>query len=159
MKPGLWAKQRFCSISCSKIAENAMQIEGVREKMSRTLRSIGHRPTIRGGNGTGLTAPQSMVMEILGSGWLAEFAVPTKMKRGAGYPTCYKLDIANPSLMTGIELEGQTHYGIRADQDAKKDALLAGFGWRVYRVSNAKAIHACSICKSPDTLLTLLTAS
>ena len=116
-----------------------MFVPGAKEKMQSTLRSIGHRPSVRGGNGS-LTFPQIEVARLLGSGWIMETAIPTKMKRGSGYPTCYKVDVGNLGLKIGIELEGRTHFGKRVAEDQKKDALLCQLGWSVYRVLNAKAL-------------------
>ncbi|MFN9203793.1 MAG: DUF559 domain-containing protein [Gemmatimonas sp.] len=125
--------------------------------MRSTLKAIGHRPRVRGGNGTGLTRSQWACLEILGSEWVAELAIPTG-RRKTGIATCYKLDLAHTSLKIGIELEGRTHNGKRLIEDAKKDAFLASLGWRVYRVLNADAERLCSTCTSADTLLTSLQA-
>ena len=159
MKPSQWAKQRFCSISCSKRKENAMSDPVTRRKMAHTLKQIGHKPKTRGGNGTGLTWHQAVMLEILGKDWIAEHPVPTKISKRNGYPTCYKIDIANPRLMIGIELDGNSHKGKRAAEDAKKDALLTSFGWQIFRVKNIRAQSLFLTCKSADTLLTLLMAS
>ena len=134
MQPGQWAEQRFCSISCSKRKENAMSNPNARTKMAHTLKQIGHKPKTRGGNGAGLTWHQAVMLEILGKDWIAEYPFPTKISKRNGYPTCYKIDIANPKLMIGIELEGNSHKGKRAAEDAKKDALLVSFGWQTFRV-------------------------
>ena len=130
-----------------------------RRKMAHTLKQIGHKPKTRGGNGAGLTWHQAVMLEILGKDWIAEYPVPTKISKRNGYPTCYKIDIANPELMIGIELEGSSHRGKRAAEDAKKDALLTSFGWQIFRVKNIRAQSLFLTCKSADTLLTLLMAS
>jgi hypothetical protein len=160
MKPGLWAKQRFCGKSCSKKHENPMLADASRLKMVATLRSIGHKPPVRMGNGTGLTRPQGLVLAGLGEGWEAEVAIATGAERSAGDPKCFKIDVANRELMIGIEVDGNSH-GLRSrqEQDRRKDAFLMCLGWRVYRVKNAEAEHLCSTCKSPATLLTSLMGS
>jgi len=108
----------------------------VRAKVSATLRRIGHKPTVRGGNGKGPTIPQRALHEALGEGWYMEYAVSLGFKR-AGYPTSYKLDIANPSLMVGVEVDGSSHRIMtRRGQDQKKDSMLASLGWRVVRFTN-----------------------
>lgn len=95
----------------------------------------------RGGNGTGATVYQEALLQRLGDGWIEEYAVPTKQKRGSSYPTCYKLDLANPVAMVGIELDGGSHKSkARQDQDAKKDGLLTSLGWTIIRVTNQESI-------------------
>jgi len=155
-KEGDWKRQRFCSISCAKKVENAMLRPAVREKLSRTLRKIGHAPPCRGGNGK-LTAPQKQMLHRLGPGWQAEFAVPTRRPRTKGAPTCIKLDIVNPKLRIGIELDGPSHRTLRGrESDQRQMAFLLRNGWRILRISNAKALCLSSTCKSADTLLTTL---
>lgn len=155
----LFEKARFCSISCAKKKENAMWVPGAKDKMSATLKKIGHRPLRVGGNGRGMTAPQETMLSMLPPGWEPEVAIPTGIKRAMKtHPTCYKVDIGNRSMKVAIELDGNTHYGARKDLDKKKDDLLASLGWKVFRVRNADAMSMCTTCKSADTLLTLLMA-
>ena len=151
-----WKRQRFCSISCAKKVENPMWDSQVRKKVSRSLRDIGHAPVRRGGNGT-LTVPQERLLHQLGTEWQAELAVSTLRPRPKGMPKNIKLDIANPKLRIGIELDGYTHATIKNRKvDRRQMALLLRRGWRVLRISNAKALSLCSTCKSPDTLRTTL---
>lgn len=97
---------------------------------------------LNGGNGTGLTLPQLMLAKRLG--WETEYVVRTKMPRGTGYPTCYKLDIAEPILMIAIEVDGQSHRSKeRIAQDAKKDEFLEHLGWKVIRVRNEAVLGDC----------------
>lgn len=153
----IWAKQRFCSISCSKKHANPMSRSAVRQKVRQRLKEIRHKPIRRGGNGQLLTLPQLALLHALGEGWEAEVAVPTGMPRNSGYPTNYKLDLANRVLKVGIELDGRSHQlTSRASQDAKKDNLLQLLGWSVFRVSNARALELFSTFTSTDTLLTSL---
>jgi len=109
-------------------------------KISATLRAMKHRPSVRGGNGRGPTVPQRLLMELLGSGWYMEYAISLGPKKD-GYPTCYKVDIGNPSLLLVVEIDGFTH-GSRRDQDAKKDRCLAELGWRVLRFSNREVLSS-----------------
>lgn len=153
-------KARFCSISCSKKAENAMWAPGAKEKMSASLQRIGHKPSQPGGNGRGMTEPQQAILSILGDGWLPELVIRTNLPKNNGqYPTSYKVDIGNEATKVAIELDGQSHYGKRKELDTKKDAMLASLGWKVYRVKNWQVPSLCSTCKSADTLLTLLDKS
>lgn len=84
---------------------------------------------------------RARVSAALELGWQTGFAVPTKMARGSGYPTSYKLDVCDPGAKVAVEVDGRSHRAIaRREQDAKKDALLAGLGWKVLRVSNEEVI-------------------
>ena len=150
--------RRFCTGSCAKKHENPMAKDSARLKMQQTLRSIGHAPKVRGGNGRALTHSQQAMMKVLGPEWRAEFAIPTKIPRGNGYPPCYKVDLGNPASKMAIELDGQTHFGKRRLLDRKKDDLLATLGWKVFRVTNKHALSLCSTFTSPDTLLISLEA-
>ena len=61
---------------------NPMSRPEIREKVSKTLKERGHRPPIRGGNGTGLTEPQKMLMDALTElETIAEYVVPTKKRQ------------------------------------------------------------------------------
>ena len=74
-------------------------------------------------------------------GWPTEYAIKTKMPRSSGYPTCYKLDIAEPTLKIGIEVDGESHNGIAAQRrDAKKDKLLSRRGWTILRFKNKEVM-------------------
>ena len=111
------------------------------QKMRSSLITRGHRPKIRGGNGQGLTAPQAKLLQELGTGWIPEHAVSLG-KRTAGYPTHYKIDIANPSLMMAVEIDGNSHATRqRRMADAKKDEALSVRGWTVLRFSNEETLN------------------
>ena len=65
--------------------------------------------------------------------------VRTGMPRGSGYPTCYKLDLANPELMVTVEVDGTGHWHWKVKAaDARKTAFLRGLGWTTFRVSNVE---------------------
>jgi hypothetical protein len=156
-----WNMQLTCSGSCAKRLSNPMSNHQVRLKVKAKLREIKHKPIRRGGNGQLLPLAQLALLHALGEGWESEYAVATHQgHRNGVYPNCYKLDIANPDLMIGIELDGSSHCGItRRMQDKKKTDLLVSLGWSVYRVSNARALELYSTFKSVDILLTSLTES
>jgi hypothetical protein len=155
MKEHLWDRQDHCSRSCSKKSQNPMYLENSREKMALTLRRIGHQPKVRGGNGCPLTGPQQALLDALGKGWIPEHVILTKQK--SPYPHHYKADLANPSMMIVIEVDGRSHDArTRQEKDRKKDELLTSLGWLVFRVSNSTALNLCSTCKSPDILLSSL---
>lgn len=117
---------------------NPMSNPAVREKCSRRLKAMNHRPSVRGGNGQGMTGPQAMMLAILGDSWRAELSVSLG-KRTPGYPTHYKLDLGNAELKVGIELDGNSHRSRKA-LDRKKDAKLASLGWTVLRFWNHQII-------------------
>jgi len=119
-------------------ALNPMSRPEVRAKVSHRLKSMRHAPSVHGGNGTGLTLPQSMLMGALGEPWQAEFCVSLG-RRTLGYPTHYKLDLANGERRVGIEVDGASHYSRKA-QDVKKDQKLASLGWTVLRFWNREIL-------------------
>jgi len=160
-RKGVWVQSkpsfmttRFCSISCSKKKENAMWVPGAIEKMTNTLKAIGHKPIKKGGNGRELTEPQKIMLNILGESWVAELPIKTMIPKSLKiYPTCYKVDIGNLEKKIAIELDGSSHSGKRKLLDIKKDNFLKSLGWRVIRLKNQEALHLCSIYKSADILL------
>lgn len=159
MSQKAWNLQRFCSISCSKKVENPMFLAGVVEKVSMKLKEIGHQPRIQGGNGKKLTKAQQVLLKKLNA--VPEYAViTTEQQRIDGAANCYKLDVALPSMMLGIQLDGNTHQSknIR-NVDKRRRRYLVELGWSILHVSNSRALELCTICKSKDTLLTMLTGS
>lgn len=122
-----------------------MRRDDVRNRMSETLRSMGHRPSVRGGNGYGLTEPQRLLSEELN--WPTEVVVPTGRPRTPGVPTHYKLDIADPDRKIAVEVDGGSHYPLaRQESDRRKDAFLRGAGWTVLRFSNQEVMADTAAC-------------
>jgi hypothetical protein len=132
---------------------------GVAEKVSHALKRMGHKPMIHGGNGTSLTTPQQVLAEILSAE--TEYPVTTtKKQRHAGASNCYKLDVAIPFLRLGIQLDGGSHFAKKIRKTDKRiREWLAELGWSILHISNSKALVLCTICKSRDTLLSMLTES
>jgi hypothetical protein len=129
--------------SARMVSNNPMHRDGSLEKMKKTLKRIGHKPVVRGGNGCGATRAEEALSNALG--WPMQVVVRTNMPRVSGYPSCYKIDVANPSLKVGVEVDGSSHTSLsRKAQDTKKDAFLRGLGWIVLRVSNRQALEALS---------------
>lgn len=127
-----------------------------REAISKALKAIGHKPPVRKGNGTGMTSCEKLVREQLGKEWVWNFPVPLG-KRQRGYPTNYKLDFANPKLMIGLEVDGNSHAAItRQAQDRKKETKLAELGWKVFRISNVEVAHLSLTSKLKEHLTTML---
>lgn len=107
----------------------------VRAKLSAVLTGRPF-PTEQGGNGRPLPQPQLELLRALGDGWISELAVSLG-GRQPGYPTNYKLDVANPDLKIGIEADGFTHRTTKQkDKDRKKGEKLASLGWIVLRFWN-----------------------
>ena len=119
--------------------KNPMWMKGIKEKSMATNKRLGTKPTIRGGNGQEMPLAQRTLLAALGKGWYAEHSVPTKLrgKSKIKYPTCYKIDIANPKKMIAIEVDGGSHDTlVRKQQDKKKDDFLKSRGWVVWRFKN-----------------------
>lgn len=114
-----------------------------RAQISKTLRAMGHRPSVRGGNGTGLTKAQQILLDSLGPGWNPEHVVSTGGRVKGGLPTHYKIDVANPSLMIAVEVDGGSHGTIARQQaDRRKAAWLSNQGWKVLRFSNQEVLNS-----------------
>ena len=131
-------------------AHNPMNNLEIRAKMIETLHQIGHKPKIQGGNGRGMTIPQALLMEklvILKP--QSEFVVKTFAKRinAEHYPSHYKIDIAIPTEMIAIEVDGMSHTSlIKKAQDVKKENFLKSKGWIVLRFSNAEILGNVMSC-------------
>lgn len=141
-----WRKkcsERMKKNNPSKLQENV-------EKISTTKRANGTLNVwhgIRGGNGQETPVPQKIL--ALALGWELEVAIPTKKSRGSGYPSCYKIDIANHKLKIGIEVDGCSHYGDkRRERDQKKQQLLESQGWKILRFTNKEVMNDLSMVLS-----------
>jgi very-short-patch-repair endonuclease len=75
-----------------------------------------------------------------------EVTVPVNPRR-RGYPTCYKIDVANLDMKVGVEVDGRSHSTLaRKKQDEKKTQLLVGLGWRVLRFTNQEVLNNLQAC-------------
>lgn len=120
---------------------NPMSMDGVINKVKISLKKIGHKPRIQGGNGRGESLPQKILHDKLGSKWISEYSVPTKLKREDGFPYHYKIDLANPSCKIAIEIDGSSHSSFKQkEKDLKKNLVLMNLGWKVLRFSNEKVL-------------------
>ncbi len=123
---------------------NPMKNKSSRDKLSRTLKRIGHKPTPIGAE---ISKPQQKLFDALGRGWVLEHVVTTNMPRGSGYPTNYKIDIAHPVLKIAIEVDGATHFGEAArKRDRRKEAFLQSRKWKVIRFTNAEILDNVNNC-------------
>ena len=130
-------------------ANNPMKKPETRQKVSERLKEIGHCPKVRCGNGAGLTVPQqNLLLALKDLEPYAEYPVPVRMPlEGLNYPTCYKVDVAIPSFMVAIEVDGRSHCALsRKEQDAKKAALLERQGWTVLRFWNRQVTEHLEDC-------------
>lgn len=123
-------------------ADNPMARAEVREKMSATLKRIGHKPRAQGGNGASLPEPQRMMAEHLG--WPTEAIVaPGDGER----PYHYKLDIAHPTMKVCVEIDGGSHFSLaRQASDRRRDERLSRLGWLTFRFSNREAMERTAEC-------------
>lgn len=121
---------------------NPMKAPETRAKLSRTLQAIGHKPSVRGGNGKPLTVPQRLLAER--TGMVTELPIRTKAIRHLmeNLARHYKADLADPARMLVVEVDGDTHNSPKArTKDAKKDTALSLLGWSVLRFSNREVME------------------
>jgi hypothetical protein len=118
---------------------NPMQRPEPRAKMRETLKAIGHAPRERGGNGRPPPEPERLLVLEL-DGW-GPTVVSTGRPRRAGWPTHYKIDLANPERTIAVEIDGGSHFSLgRRAADQRKDSFLRSEGWSVLRFSNAEVM-------------------
>lgn len=136
---------------------NPMRHAATRQKVSDTLRAIGHKPKDRGGNGAAVPKAQQVLFDALTvkqpGDWAMEYVVATAgappRLDGGRWPYHYRIDIASPSQMVAIEVDGQSHCPLeRKDSDARKDRMLRHKGWTVIRFSNKAVFSQLSECLS-----------
>lgn len=159
-RPAQEKHPRFCSKPCAltyvrttdewktacqkylRSEENPLHVNNPRRAVSQakaqtTLRERGYQH-LTGGNGTGHTVPQKLLMARLG--WPAEEVVCTGLP--SPYPHYYKLDIAHPTLKIDVELDGQSHSSTkRRESDARRDSFLREQGWIVLRIPNKRVLE------------------
>lgn len=136
-----WASNRM-------IVRNPMRNPEARAKMSASLRRIGHRPPIQGGNGRGLTVPQAALLDLLAPhGFVPELVVKTGYRRGSGLPTKYFLDLANEPARVCVEVDGSSHCNPKTrEKDERKGAFLIESGWTLYRFWNQEVMADTEAC-------------
>jgi hypothetical protein len=135
-------------------ALNPMSDPLTRMKVSLTLKNMKHKPSVRGGNGKGPTVAQLFMASLLGPSWILEYAVSLG-RRIPNYPTCYKIDLANPVLKIGIEVDGYSHHS-RKKEDQKKDVMLASLGWKVLRFWNKDILNWRDTGMLKDTYISMI---
>ena len=123
--------------------KNPMRNKESVEKMKNTLRAIGHKPSVRGGNGCELTKPQQKLLSLLQNAE-AEYAINTKDARHLfqKVPNAYKVDLAIVDQKLAIEVDGSSHGAlIRREQDERKGEILKSLGWSVLRFTNKEVME------------------
>jgi very-short-patch-repair endonuclease len=104
-------------------------------------RAIATAPSVRGGNGTGMTPCEKLLSAHLPTGYIWNYAIKLG-GRHPGYPTCYKVDFGNPKTKHAIEVDGGSHGSKeRRLQDRKKEAKLRELGWSVSRITNREVLR------------------
>lgn len=144
-------KYEMCGASCrgkyARSCNNPMHNQESVNKMKNTLKVIGHKPIVQGGNGKGLSKPQELLFGVLGNDWVCEYSQSLKGERHKGYPSHYKIDIANVKNKIAIEVDGNSHNAIsRKTQDKKKEAKLVELGWKVIRFKNKEILNDLEGC-------------
>jgi hypothetical protein len=120
----------------------------VQAKAHATKKKQGY-PMLTGGNGRGLTEPQQLLLERL-PGWKPECAIGVNPWQ-KGYPRNFKVDIALPSAMLAVELDGQSHLSVsRKAQDRRKEEYLHSRGWTVLRFRNE------AVTSDPEAIATVI---
>lgn len=122
---------------------NPMHSSATRAKLSVSLKAMGHKPAKQGGNGRGLSPAELALSQATG---LRPYVVPTG-GRGHGFPTHYKLDLADPSVMLAVEIDGGSHNALKVrDADRRKEEFLRSRGWTVLRFTNSQALTDTTAC-------------
>lgn len=126
---------------------NPMKDPAVRQKVSDSLAGV-PRPHLCGGNGKGLTVPQRALLDVLPDEWHAEFMVWAGKMKHPTWPIML-VDLAVPHRKWAVEVDGLSH-NVKSvqERDARKDALLAEAGWRVFRVKNARVMESPELAAS-----------
>lgn len=128
------------------INKNPSFNQEIKDKVSKTLKEMHHKPPIQGGNGKGPSLAQKLLFDSIGFPWKLEFVVKTKLKPKDGYPHHYKIDIANENKMIAIEVDGLTHNSDKQrEKDLKKTNLLESLGWKVFRFKNEEILNDLSM--------------
>ena len=124
-------------------ANNPMSKPASRAKMKSSL--SGRVPSVRRGNGCGPTQPEQILANALG--WETNVIVSTGERELGGYPSHYKLDVANQDKKVCIEIDGRSHRALsRQQQDEKKSIYLQNHGWMVLRFSNQEILENLDHC-------------
>jgi hypothetical protein len=121
----------------STATKEAMRRPEVRD---RHLQAMKGQPTnFKGGNGRPLAERVHAYLAALKLfGWMPEYVIKTQGHRTVhNPPPVYKADLANPSIMTVLEMDGTSHRPRqRQELDRKKTEVLEALGWTVIRINH-----------------------
>lgn len=124
------------------LVNNCMKNPATRKLVSRLHKASGMKPSVRGGNGTGPTAAEKLLLDMFHPHAKNNYAVTTGQKAGSGYPTHYKVDVAFPEFKIAVEADGSSHrMAGRPEQDVKKTNCLTTLGWTVLRFTNQRIME------------------
>lgn len=150
---------KVCSAKCAGVLssermkiENPMHNEQTRQKVSETLKKIGHKPYIQGGNGRGATKSQLLLYNAitkLDDSFSMEYIerIPKKTRLEFKTPNHYKIDIASFFHKIAIEVDGVSHKNLKVKEcDNRKNQVLFLRGWKVLRLSNSKIEKELESC-------------
>lgn len=153
-----YSNNKTCSVKCAgslsserMIDNNPMNREDVRDKMSRTLRLMKHKPKIIGGNGRELSKPHQTLFNALCSS-IEDLKCEYIQANGPyrmlyNIPNHYKIDIASYKNKIAIEVDGLSHNSLKIKEcDRKKEMILGMFGWRVLRFTNKEVMENTTEC-------------
>ncbi len=116
---------------------NPSRKKEVRDKISATLKKIGHKPTIQGGNGKPRPVPEILLHTALGGAWINGYRVNT-----GTLPRSFEIDIVRLEGKIAIEVDGYSHCSLeRQKQDRRKERILKKLGWKVLRFSNQEVLN------------------
>jgi len=116
------------------IEANPMRTPATRQKVSATLKRLGYRPKVQGGNGRPLSKPHAILAERL-TGWAVDYPM---QKESRGH---YLIDLAHLQAKIAVEVDGRSHAASTVQKrDREKDALLVSRGWLVLRVLNEEVL-------------------
>lgn len=94
-------------------------------------------------------------MAVLGEPW-GPHVVPLGRPKIPGYPTHYKLDVADPGRKVVIELDGISHHALaRKEADRRKTEKLASLGWTVLRFWNSEILNWIGSGMPPESSISM----
>lgn len=150
--------QKTCGVKCAGVLSskrmfenNPMKDVSTRIKVSETLKSMGYKPKIQGGNGRGATKFQQILFDQLiavdDSFELEAIEKTGEYAKQFRAPNHYKIDIASRKNMIAIEVDGFSHNSNKIKEcDERKTILLNLKGWKVLRLSNSQIEKELANC-------------
>ena len=113
-----------------------------KNKLRKIALLLGHSPNVLNcGNGRPLSSSHQLLYNTLANfGWVVEYPISLG-KRQAGWPTCYKVDLALINKKLAIEVDGKKHNLLEQRHiDQRRDEKFRELGWTIIRVSNEQAM-------------------